>query len=213
MTGAPTADRRPEGAPGDPRPVGPGHEDGPVGAKPRRTVLFIASAVGVVLVVLIAVLATRPNAQERGVSSPLLGKPVPAVVGPTMGGGTFDIDAQRGRWVVVNFFAVWCIPCIQEHPELVAFERQHAATGDATLVSIPFQEQPAVVAQFFEQNGGDWPVMSTDAGGLALDFGVTGVPESYLVDPNGIVVWKTNGGVKADDLNAAIAAASGQAPS
>ena len=103
---------------------------------------WAALAVGVVLLVLIAVLATSRTLDSRGISSKLLGQPVPPVAGETIDGGRFDIDDYRGRWVVVNYFATWCVPCQQEHPELVEFAERHAATGDAVVVSVAFSDQP-----------------------------------------------------------------------
>lgn len=194
-------------------------------APASRTVLWVAVAVGVVLVVLIGVLATRQGGQDDPASQ-VLGKPVPAVEGATMGlesartpgsepapPGTFDIDDLRGRWVVVNFFATWCQPCIVEHPELVQFSEAHAEVGDAVVVSIPFNDRPEAVARFFEEHGGEWAVLAADAGAgsIGIDFGVRKLPETFLVSPDGIVVWKTNGGVTAAQLDEAIAIASGQA--
>jgi cytochrome c biogenesis protein CcmG/thiol:disulfide interchange protein DsbE len=166
-----------------------------------------ALAAGIVLIVLIAVLATSKSLDSRGISSELLGKPVPHVEGETMDGGTFDIDQYRGRWVVVNFFATWCTPCRIEHPELVAFDARHQGTNDVEVVSVAFDDQEDDIRDFFAQNGGTWSVIPKDTNRVALDFGVTGVPESYVVDPNGIVVAKFEG-VTADGLDEVIQDAS-----
>jgi cytochrome c biogenesis protein CcmG/thiol:disulfide interchange protein DsbE len=180
-------------------------------ARSPRTILWIAAAVGVVVVALIGVLALSPTTDERGITSELIDKPVPALQGTTMDGEAFDIDDLRGRWVLVNFFAVWCTPCVVEHPELVEFAERHAEAGDAVIVSVPFQETPERVARFFDENGGEWPVLAGDVGRFPLDFGVAGVPESYLVSPDGIVVMKAYG-VEADQLDAVIDSLSGRGP-
>ena len=78
------------------------------------------------------------------------------------------------------------MPCIAEHPELVAFSRSHAAAGDAAVVSVVFDDTAANVEAFFEENGGDWPVIADDSGRVAVAYGVTGVPESYMVAPSGL---------------------------
>ena len=106
--------------------------------------------------------------------------------------------AQRGQWVVVNFFSTTCIPCIQEHPELVKFSEQR---DDVSIVSVTFEDRPAAVKDFFEQHGGDWPVLLENTGSIAISYGVTAVPESYLIDPFGIVRVKIIGGVTADKLS------------
>jgi len=190
-------------------PDAPGDDGGEVaedtGGRGGRIGLLIVAIVAVVVVGLVAVLGTSQPAADRRTNSPLVGKPVPALAGSTINGGHYDIDDQRGRWVVVNFFATWCVPCVQEHPELVAFDKEHKVTGDASVVSVVFSDDPAKARAFFKARGGDWPVMVDDKGGAALDFGVPKVPESYLITPNGYVAAKITGGVTQQDLDAAIA--------
>jgi cytochrome c biogenesis protein CcmG/thiol:disulfide interchange protein DsbE len=175
-----------------------------VPARGRRTILYVSVAVGVVILVLVGVLATRDTG-DRSADSPLLGELVPPVAGETMTGEAYDIDDHQGQWVVVNFFAQWCVPCRLEHPELVAFSEEHAASGDASIVSIAFDDEAADIEEFFSEEGGDWPVLTTGTGRIAVDFGVTGVPESYLVAPDGTVVAKWISGVRAADIDATIA--------
>ncbi len=213
------------GLPGVAADAGDPAGSGPRSGSSQRTVLWVAVAVGVVLAVLIGVLATRQGGADDPASQ-VLGRPVPKVEGLVMNFGepgeggsqpasaTFDIDELRGRWVVVNFFATWCQPCLVEHPELVRFSEEHGAVGDAVLVSIPFNDRPEAVSRFFAEHGGSWPVLDADAGAgrIGIDFGVRKLPETFLVSPEGIVVWKTNGGVTADQLDEAMAISSGAAP-
>ena len=177
-------------------------------AGPSRLAMIVASVVAVVLVALIAVLATSRVDDGIG-ASPLIGNTSPAIVGQTVDGTTFDLDAERGRWVVVNFFATTCVPCVVEHPELVAFDEEHARLGDASVVSIAFSDSASNVTEFFEDNGGDWSVLAEDTGRHAINFGVAAVPETYLVSPNGIVTTKFTGGVTQADLEAEITRLSG----
>ncbi len=178
-------------------------DDPAVSGRRRHVARWVALGVGVVLVVFVIVLATRPSADERPIAGELVGKAVPPVTGPTLDGGTYDIDTRRGEWVVVNFFATWCTPCLVEHPELVRFSEEHAAAGDASVVSVAFQDSPEALQEFFADNGGDWPVVVGDTGRTAIDFGVTGVPESYVVAPSGVVVAKFEG-VTAEALDQVI---------
>src|SRR3546814_7964023 len=69
------------------------------------------------------------------------------------------MDDWRGRWVAVNFFASWCTPCIQEHPELVAFDEAHREAGDAAVVSVTYDDRTDDAKEFFAKRGGDWPVV------------------------------------------------------
>jgi cytochrome c biogenesis protein CcmG/thiol:disulfide interchange protein DsbE len=172
-------------------------------ARPAR---WIAVAVGVVLALLVAVLATRAPATDRLVRSPLVGKGAPAIEATTVDGdAAFSLDAHRGQFVLVNFFATWCAPCQAEHDDLKRFAQAHAAAGDAAVVSVVFSDETADVKRFFQERGGDWPVVRDDDGVVATDWGVARVPESYLVAPSGLVIGKVTGGVTFDFLQEQLA--------
>jgi cytochrome c biogenesis protein CcmG/thiol:disulfide interchange protein DsbE len=177
----------------------------------KRVGLFSAVALAVVLGALVFVLATSEPSTNKLEKSPLLGKVAPALTGESVTtGDRLDLIDDAGSWVVVNFFATWCVPCQAEHDDLIAFSNAHAAAGDASVVSVVFDDTSPKVKAFFRKNGGDWPVVNDTEGRIATDFGVTGVPESYLIDPNGIVRAKIVGGVVADKLEALLAQAKSQ---
>jgi cytochrome c biogenesis protein CcmG/thiol:disulfide interchange protein DsbE len=173
----------------------------------RRTALWIALSVGLVFALLVAVLATRKPAEARLSDSPLLGKPAPAATGRALDGSTVRLADLRGRYVVLNFFATWCVPCQREHPELESFQNRHAQTGDATVLAVVFDDDVPSVRRFFAREGGDWPVLDDPGGKIALDFGVRGPPESYVIDPDGFVISKIVGEVRASGLDALLAQA------
>jgi cytochrome c biogenesis protein CcmG/thiol:disulfide interchange protein DsbE len=179
-----------------------------VPAGPSRLALIGATAAGIVLVLFILVLATSSGESGLG-PSPLIAKAAPVIEGTATDGSTFSLESQRGRWVVVNFFATTCVPCIREHPELVAFDKAHTPVGDASVVSIAFSDSSSNVREFFLANGGDWSVLAEDAGRHAISYGVAAVPETFLVSPNGVVMTKFIGGVTQADLDAEIARLSG----
>lgn len=177
------------------------------GLRRGRAALVTAIAVGVVLAVLIGVLATSDPASSRLGDSPLLGRRAPTIQGASLlSGEAFDLADERGRWVVVNFFATWCEPCRAEHPDLVRFAAAHEAPDDARVVSVVFSDQPGDVERFFRERGGSWAVID-DTTGIVPAWGVTGVPESFLVDPGGVVVAKIVGGISAEGLEALLARA------
>ena len=176
-----------------------------LGLPPRRhTARWAAITIGVVLLLFVAVLATRKSAADKQAESPLLGKPAPALTGTGLDGHDVSLASDQGKWVVVNFLASWCVPCRQEHPELVKFTQRHQAAGDATVLGVIFDDSAANVRRFFGDLGGTWPVIGDPGGRIALDYGVRGPPESFLVDPNGFVVWKAIGQVSADGLDSLV---------
>ncbi len=167
---------------------------------------YIAGVVAVILAALLWVFATSDTSTDRTAASPLIGELRPDVSALALDGETFDLAAWDGDWVVVNFFATWCTPCRVEHPELVKFAERHQG-GDAHLVSIAFEDSEEDVRKFFEEEGGEWPVIIERgaAGSIGLEYGVTGLPESFIVCPNGLVASRLIGGFSADQVDALIA--------
>jgi cytochrome c biogenesis protein CcmG/thiol:disulfide interchange protein DsbE len=157
--------------------------------------LYVVIPLAVVIALLVAVLATSKAATDRLADSPLVGQEAPAIAGTSTDGAAFDLATLRGQWVLVNFFATWCAPCRQEQPELVSFANRHEQIGDATVISVAFGDTAANVKAFFDANQAAWPVIAVDQGRIALDYGVSGVPESFLVGPDGVVRAKITGGV------------------
>jgi cytochrome c biogenesis protein CcmG/thiol:disulfide interchange protein DsbE len=182
-----------------------GEED--VGARRPRTLRWVALALAVVLVLFVGLLATREPARNRLAGSPLLGKPAPEVTGTALDGTTVRLSQFRGRYVLLNFFATWCVPCRREHPELVAFSQRHQAAGDAQVLAVIWDDDPAAVRRFFETRGGDWPVIEDPRGKVALDFGARGPPETFLIDPDGFVLFRRVGEVNAAFLEDLLARA------
>jgi len=173
----------------------------------RRTIRWFAFLAVVPALGLVVVLASRPPVATRTVRSQLFGKPAPDIAGPTIEGARIRLSDYRGRWVLVNFFATWCVPCRQEHPDLIAFRERHRAIGDAEVLGVIYSDSIGAVRQFRAEQGGDWPMVADPGGRIALDFGVAGVPESFLISPDGTVVSKVVGGVRAADLEDLLARA------
>jgi len=192
----------------DEAPAGDGGSRSGAPVKRRHTARNAAIAVGVVMVALIALLATRGT--NEPISSKIVNQAAPTFSGETTDGTTFNLANHRGEWVLVNFFATWCVPCRLEHPELVKFANEHSK-DPVQVVSVAYgNDQADTIREFFAQQGGTWPVIPADTGRVALDYGVTGVPETYIVAPSGLVIGRLEG-VTADELNQIIDAAGGMA--
>jgi len=183
----------------DPGSAAASSETAGSGLGPAR---LTAIVVGVVVAAMIALFAVgRDDATTEG--SALLGTRAAPVNGELLSGGdTFDIDDHRGSWVLVNFFATWCPPCVAEHPDLVELEAWGAERGDLQLVSVVFNDPPEAVARFFAERGGTWPVIDNPT--VAIDYRVAQVPETFLVSPAGQVVVHIEGQLVAADIKQAI---------
>lgn len=189
-----------------PAPVAP---DAVGAARPRsRVVLWTSLGVAAVIAVLIAVLAAaRPS--SGGTSSPLLGKQAPVVSGPALnGGGSYSLTQFRGRWVLVNFAASWCVPCQEETPQLQRFSAEHATSESAVVLAVAFDPSDVGnLAAYLRNSHSDWPAVNDPSAEVA--YGVSQIPQSYLVDPQGTVVAKFFGALTAAQVDKVIAKATG----
>ncbi len=128
------------------------------------------------------------------IASPLLNRPMPDFTlpgqPPSPGFGRADIVAL-GKPILVNFFASWCVPCLVEHPELTKLQ----ADG-VPIWAIAYKDPVAATAAFLDQHGNPYARVARDADGLtAINWGVYGVPETYVVDKQGIIRRKIVGPV------------------
>lgn len=172
----------------------------PLRVAPRRrksSVRWAAIAVALVTIVLVAVLATRPQAGETVAPSPLVGQLAPAISGSTLTGGVASLSALRGRYVLVNFYASWCPPCRTETPQLVKFAFSRPAGQRVAVLGVVFADTPGNAAAFEHQVGATWPSVVDPSGKLAIAYGVNDPPQSFLVAPDGRVVARIVGGVTA----------------
>jgi cytochrome c biogenesis protein CcmG/thiol:disulfide interchange protein DsbE len=165
-----------------------------------------------VTVCLVAVLATRSAGENITAASPLLGKPAPAIDSTSLGGAKVTLASFRGRFVVINFFASWCQPCQVEEPQLVEFVAQHRGATSPAVLGVVFSDSATNAAAFARSNGVTWPLVTDPGGRIALSYGVTDPPDSYIVAPDGRVVVHLLGGVTASGLDQLIAQAQAEDP-
>ncbi|MEY4228851.1 MAG: cytochrome c biosis protein CcmG [Actinomycetota bacterium] len=172
----------------------------PPEGRSRRSSL-IAGAVGVVVALFFVVLVVSSPEDRETAASPLLGNPAPVVRSTTLENEQFELSRRRGSWVMFNFFNSTCVPCRQEHPELVAFHEAQASVATPTeLYSIINDDSDNAVRAFFEANQGGWSKVRDDDGSIAVAFGVAKVPETWIIDPNGFVRMRFIGAVTKDLL-------------
>ena len=167
-------------------------------ARPAR---WVALVLGLVIALFVGVLATRSPAIDTVADTPLLGMRAPTIESPGLDGGTVSLDDFRGKFVLVNFFNSWCVPCRQEHPELVNFTARHAATGDAVILGVIHDDTADEVRAYRAEHGGDWPVVDDPRGTIALDYGARGQPETFVISPDGTVVARYVSRISADGVD------------
>jgi cytochrome c biogenesis protein CcmG/thiol:disulfide interchange protein DsbE len=171
----------------------------------RRILLFapfgIAAAGGVAFYGMLQGMKSGTY-NPRGVPSALIGRPPPEFSLPALEGSgkpaltSADLRNLNGP-VLVNFWASWCVPCIIEHPQLMRLARE-----GVPVFGIAYKDRPADSLKFLRDRGDPFAKLSTDEPGrAAIDWGVYGVPETYLLDRNGIIRWRWAGPITEDVLN------------
>jgi len=142
---------------------------------------------------------------SKGSAGVTVGDPAPDAPLPRLeGDGTESLADYRGRWVLVNFWASWCIPCREEAPALERFQQQHGGP-QFTVVGIDTRDLSDDGREFVRQYGLSYPQLRDGDGDAGDDFGTTGVPENYLVDPAGKVRLLVRGPVSEEYLSEEVA--------
>jgi cytochrome c biogenesis protein CcmG/thiol:disulfide interchange protein DsbE len=174
--------------------------DNPTVATPRRrrwmlyAPLGLAGAAGAGFWVMLRGLQTG-DYDPRGVPSVLLGRAAPEFNLPPLEASDLpalssaDLRGPFPTPVLVNFWASWCVPCIVEHPQLMRLSRD-----GIPVMGVNYKDKPADAAAFLARRGNPFARLGRDEPGrVAIDWGVYGVPESYLLDRQGIIRWRYAG--------------------
>lgn len=127
--------------------------------------------------------------------SALIGRPVPHFDLPPLAGvqtpGLSDSDLRTGRVTLVNVFASWCVPCHAEHPVLMQISRDPQLKERVALVGLAYKDEPENTRRFLGQSGNPFARIGVDASGrTAIDFGVYGVPETYVIKADGTIAYR-----------------------
>jgi len=144
----------------------------------------------IVLAALFVFLAVGLRKDPRLVPSPLVGKPAPAFDLPLVGApARYTHNDLRGRPLLVNFWASWCAGCREEHPLLMQL-----AKGGVEIVGMDYKDSDADGLRWLQRHGNPYRSVVGDASGSAgLDWGVYGVPETFVLDAQGTIIYKQIG--------------------
>jgi cytochrome c biogenesis protein CcmG/thiol:disulfide interchange protein DsbE len=153
-------------------------------------------------IVLVGFLAVGLNRDPSVVPSPLVGKPAPAFELPRLEGDQrFAPKDMLGQVWMFNVWASWCVACREEHPVLVALAREKLLP----IVGLNYKDQPADASLWLQRHGNPYGLSAVDADGrVGIDYGVYGVPETYIVDKAGVIRFKQIGPVTREVLDKTI---------
>ena len=137
--------------------------------------------------------------------SALIGRAAPHFDLPPLAGmstpGLSDADLRQGRVTLVNVFASWCVPCHAEHPVLMEIARDPQLKDRVALVGLAYKDEPENTRRFLGQGGNPFARIGVDASGrTGIDFGVYGVPETYVVKGDGTIAYRFVGPLSQESL-------------
>ena len=152
-----------------------------------------------IFLVLVAFLAVGLKLNPREVPSPLIGKPAPAFQLARLDkpSEVVKLEDLRGKVWLLNVWASWCVACMQEHPVLVEFSK----SGTLPIYGLNYKDTREAALGWLGKNGNPYSVSIVDADGrVGIDYGVYGVPETFLIDKQGVIRFKQIGPVTPEVL-------------
>ena len=141
------------------------------------------------LLAIVLGIGIKHSPQKGTIASPLIGKPAPAFSLPVLTDTRRTLSSAdlKGRWYVFNVWGTWCGGCRQEHNVLLQIQR----TAQIPVIGLDWRDEDAQALQWLTELGNPYEVVAVDREGrTAIDYGVYGAPETFLVNPQGIVVYK-----------------------
>jgi cytochrome c biogenesis protein CcmG/thiol:disulfide interchange protein DsbE len=153
----------------------------------------------VIFVILAVFLFVGLNLDPREVPSPLVGKPAPAFVLPQLNaaGKQFSPNDMRGKVWLLNVWASWCVSCEAEHPVLMELARLNIVP----IYGLDYKDKRELAQAVLQRRGDPYVLTASDTDGrVGIDYGVYGVPETYVIDKQGVIQYKQIGPVTPQNL-------------
>lgn len=169
--------------------------DGDAGSeRPRSLRVKLALGAGlVVLIVVVVGFATRFGEDPGAIASPLIGRQAPNIdLAYLEKPGRWSLDEMKGKVVVVNFWASWCVACRLEHDDLMAAAAAYR-DRDVIFLGIVFQDDENEAIAFLDQLGRGYDSVVDPGSRVAIEYGVWGIPETFFIDHRGVVRSKISG--------------------
>jgi len=120
----------------------------------------------------------------------------------SLDGKTYSLKELRGKWVIVNFWATWCVPCRAEMPGFQSLYEDYS--DEIEILAVNNNETADVVADFRDEFGLSFPLLLDPSQITLSQYKVLGLPITVLVDPDGLIVWEYLGGIKLDEFEATL---------
>lgn len=169
----------------------------------NRTVLIVGALIAAAV---IALFFLSLGNDPQHINSPLVGRVAPDFALKAVNSNeTVDLAKFRGKPVVLNFWATWCVPCYQEHPVLV--ENARMAGDQVQFLGVVFQDTDEKINAFLNERGSAYPTLVDEKGKTAIAYGIGGVPETFFLDAQGKIVAKYEGPMTSDVLQSYMAKA------
>ncbi len=171
----------------------------PESANPRRRlpVAYLLSA-AVLPLILLSLLAWRLAAAPAAPAA-TIGSSAPEFTLTDLDGKTVSLADLRGHPVIVNFWASWCGPCIEEFPLLQQAASEHAAEG-MVIVGIVYQDRADAARSFMSRMGARWATAMDPGGSVAASYGISAPPDSFFIDRNGVIAGRQIGQLSQQDM-------------